>query len=163
MCAVILGWFPIKVFLYPDLTAQENLTFYGQLYGLSNAAERALEVIEWVDLRSRFRDPVRAFSRGMLQRLSIARALLHDPQILLLDEPFSGLDERAAERLHTLLKRIHGEEPARITLMTTHDLKRGLTLATRVFILRRGKLVFDQPRKALDVTQWRETYLERVG
>jgi heme exporter protein A len=98
----------------------------------------------------------------MVQRLSIARALLHDPQILLLDEPFSGLDEAAAARLHALLRRIHAEEPRRITLMTTHDLERGLALASRVVILRRGKLVLDEPRGSKDVAAWREMYLGKM-
>lgn len=149
--------------LYPDLTAQENLAFYARLYDVPSAEARAQQVVEWVDLLPRFRDPVRGYSRGMLQRLAIARALLHDPQILLLDEPYSGLDEAAAERLTALLQRIHTEEPARLTLMTTHDLGRGLALASRVLILRRGRLVFDQPRAALDEAQWRATYLAQVA
>jgi heme exporter protein A len=99
----------------------------------------------------------------MLQRLSIARALLHDPQILLLDEPYTGLDEAAAARLHDLLHRIHWEEPRRLTLMSTHDLERGLALASRVLIMRRGKIVLDQPRGALDSTHWRQLYLEQVA
>lgn len=157
-----IGLVSHQSFLYPDLTAQENLAFYGKLYHLAEVDARAQEVVGWVDLLPRYRDPVRTYSRGMLQRLSIARALLHDPQILLLDEPYSGLDEAAAERLHALLERIHAEEPKRLTVMTTHDLKRGLALATRVLILRRGKLVFDERRAALDINQWRETYLEKV-
>ena len=157
-----IGLVSHQSFLYPDLSAQENLAFYAQLYNVPNATERVREVVGWVDLLPRYRDPVRTYSRGMLQRLSIARALVHDPQILLLDEPYSGVDEAAAERLQALLERIHAEEPKRLTLMTTHDLNRGLALATRVLILRRGKLVFDQPRDALEVAQWRQTYLELV-
>ena len=157
-----IGLVSHQSFLYPDLSAQENLAFYAQLYNVPNATERVREVVGWVDLLPRYRDPVRTYSRGMLQRLSIARALVHDPQILLLDEPYSGVDEAAAERLQALLERIHAEEPQRLTLMTTHDLNRGLALATRVLILRRGKLVFDQPRDALEVGHWRQTYLELV-
>ena len=157
-----IGLVSHQSFLYPDLSAEENLAFYARLYGVTQVTERVREVIEWVDLLPRYRDPVRAYSRGMLQRLSIARALVHDPQILLLDEPYSGVDEAAAERLHALLQRIHAEEPRRLTVLTTHDLKRGLALASRVLILRRGKLIFDQSRDALDVEQWRDTYLELV-
>ena len=157
-----IGLVSHQSFLYPNLSAQENLAFYARLYGVPNAEERGREVVGWVDLLPRYHDPVRTYSRGMLQRLSIARALVHDPQILLLDEPYSGVDEAAAERLHALLLRIHAEEPKRLTLLTTHDLKRGLALASRVLILRRGKLIFDQPRDALDVEQWRETYLDLV-
>ncbi len=154
-----IGLVSHQSFLYPELTAEENLILYAKLYGLTAWEARAREVIEWVDLLPRYRDAVRGYSRGMVQRLSIARALLHDPQILLLDEPFSGLDEAAAARLHALLSRIHAEEPRRITLMTTHDLERGLALASRVVILRRGKLVLDQPRGDMDVSKWREIYL----
>ncbi len=170
--ALTAGWTEVRRYiglvthqslLYPDLSAQENLHFYARLYGVPNAEERAREVVGWVDLLPRYRDPVRGYSRGMLQRLAIARALLHDPQILLLDEPYSGLDEAASLRLHALLERIHAEEPRRLTLMSTHDLERGLALASRVLILRRGKLVLDEPRGAHSGAQWRSLYLEQVG
>ncbi|MGH2544396.1 MAG: ATP-binding cassette domain-containing protein, partial [Ardenticatenaceae bacterium] len=130
---------------------------------VADAVARAREVVSWVDLLPRYHDPVRTYSRGMLQRLAIARALLHDPQILLLDEPYSGLDEAAAERLHSLLLRIHQQEPRRLTLMSTHDLDRGLALATRVLVLRRGKIVLDRPRAELERGQWRALYLEQIG
>lgn len=149
--------------LYPDLTALENLRFYANMYGLSDADARIEEVLAWVDLVPRARDQVRGYSRGMTQRLAIARALLHDPQILLLDEPFSGLDEAAAERLQALLARIHAEEPARSTLLTTHDLTRGLDFAGRVLIIKRGKIVLDVPTTQFDRTAWRDTYLELVA
>ncbi len=149
--------------LYPDLTATENLRFYANLYSLTNIEARIREVLTWVDLLSRANDRVRGYSRGMTQRLAIARALLHDPQILLLDEPFSGLDEAAAERLQNLLTRIHAEEPARSTLLTTHDLTRGLDFASRVLILKRGRVVLDVPAEQYTRTAWRETYLELVA
>jgi heme exporter protein A len=149
--------------LYPDLTAAENLRFYASLYTVRNADERIREVLGWVDLLPRANDRVRSYSRGMTQRLAIARALLHDPQILLLDEPFSGLDEAVAERLQSLLARIHAEEPARSTLMTTHDLARGLGFASRVLILKRGRLVLDAPVQAHSLETWRRSYLELVA
>jgi heme exporter protein A len=149
--------------LYPDLTATENLRFYANLYSLTNTEARIREVLAWVGLLPRANDRVRGYSRGMTQRLAIARALIHDPQILLLDEPFSGLDEAAAERLQNLLARIHGEEPARSTLLTTHDLTRGLDFASRVLILKRGKVVLDVPTHQYTRPAWRETYLELVA
>jgi heme exporter protein A len=149
--------------LYPDLTATENLRFYANLYSLTNTEARIREVLVWVDLLPRANDRVRGYSRGMTQRLAIARALIHDPQILLLDEPFSGLDEAAAERLQSLLARIHAEEPARSTLLTTHDLTRGLDFASRVLILKRGKVVLDVLTTQYTRPAWRETYLELVA
>lgn len=149
--------------LYPDLTAYENLQFYADLYGVTDATTRIEEVLTWVDLLPRAKERVRGYSRGMTQRLSIARALLHNPQILLLDEPFSGLDEAAAERLQALLNRIHAEEPARSTLMTTHDLARGLNFASRVLILKRGRVVLDAAITDYPTAAWRDKYLELVA
>lgn len=145
--------------LYPDLTARENLEFYARLYNIAQAEARIKTVLGWVELLPRALDRVRGYSRGMTQRLAIARALLHDPQILLLDEPYSGLDEMAAERLHTLLMRIHTEEPTRLTLMTTHDLARGLAFASRVLIMRRGRVVTDAAVGEHSVAGWRDVYM----
>jgi heme exporter protein A len=158
-----IGLVSHQSFLYPDLTAQENMAFYARLYGVRNAEARAREVVGWVDMLPRYRDPVRVYSRGMLQRLAIARALLHDPQILLLDEPYSGLDDSAATRLQNLITRIHAEEPRRTTLITTHDLERTLPLASRVLILRQGRLVLDEPAEGRDIAEWRALYREHVG
>lgn len=149
--------------LYPDLTALENLRFYANLYSVPKAEARIRDVLNWVDLLPRANDRVRGYSRGMTQRLAIARALVHDPQILLLDEPFSGLDEVAAERLQALLARIHAEEPARSTLLTTHDLTRGLLFAGRVLVLKRGKVVLDEATTHYSHATWREKYLELVA
>lgn len=149
--------------LYADLTAEENLRFFAQLYGLADGGPRAEQLMEWVDLLPRYRDPVRTYSRGMVQRLTIARALLHDPQILLLDEPFSGLDEAAAERLQALLMRIHAEEPRRLTIISSHNLPRSLALAGRVVILKRGQLLVDEARAARDADAWRQLYLDQMA
>lgn len=156
-----IGFVAHQSFLYPDLSAEENLRFYGRLYDLPDGQARAREVVEWVGLTPRFYDPVRTFSRGMLQRLAIARALLHDPLILLLDEPHTGLDEAAAERLHAILARISSQ--GRTVLMSTHDLQRGLALANRAVIMQSGRIVFEARRTDLSDAEWRAVYLRHVG
>ena len=102
-----------------------------------------MEVAGEVGLEDRLDDPVRTFSRGLTQRCSIARALVHDPEILLFDEPFSGLDPVAAATLHGILHEAHGA--GRTILMTSHDLRRGRELADRFLILRAGRIVYDSP------------------
>lgn len=125
--------------LYGDLTAVENLLFFARLYQLPHAETVAKQALKQVGLSSRQRDPVRTFSRGMLQRLSIARATLHQPDVLLLDEPYTGLDQEASRLLDELLvaQKAHG----RTILMITHDLIHGLALCDRLAILNRGKIV----------------------
>ncbi|MCB0076931.1 MAG: ABC transporter ATP-binding protein [Anaerolineales bacterium] len=158
-----IGFVSHQSLLYPELSAAENLQFYARLYGLEDGDARARQVMAWVDLLPRYHDQVRGYSRGMVQRLTIARALLHDPQILLLDEPFSGLDEAAAERLQRLLQRIHDEAPARLTLISSHDLPRTLALVDRVLILKQGRLVVDAAASAHDPAGWRTRYLAEIG
>lgn len=124
--------------LYGDLTAAENLDFYGRLYQLDDREERVLRALRTVGLAARQRDPVRSFSRGMLQRLTLARATLHEPDVLLFDEPYTGLDQDATQLLDSLLL---GEvKKGRTILMITHDLARGLNLCHRIAILNRGKI-----------------------
>ena len=124
--------------LYNDLTAAENLAFFARLYGLNNRDQRIQKALATVGLAARQRDPVRTFSRGMLQRLTIARATLHEPDILLLDEPYTGLDQDATAVLDGLLRQEH--ELGRTIMMITHDLSRGLNLCQRIAILNRGKI-----------------------
>ncbi len=147
--------------LYGDLSAQENLSFYARLYGIDDSEKRIHELLERVGLLHRRRDLVRTFSRGMVQRMAIARALLHNPPILLLDEPDTGLDPQAAEMMTDFLREIGGSD--RTVLMTTHHLERGLELADRVMILQGGRIVFDKPSDSLSYEELRPTYDEYVG
>jgi heme exporter protein A len=122
--------------LYGDLTAEENLRFYARMYDLTDVERRVMGAIDLVGLRARRRDLVREFSRGMQQRLAIGRAMLHDPEVLLFDEPYTGLDQDAAQMLDELLRQVAGR--GRTVLMTSHDLLRSASLATRLDILSRG-------------------------
>ncbi len=122
--------------LYDDLTAEENLRFFARLYGLQDFEGRISEVLDMVGLEPRRRDLVRTFSRGMGQRLAIGRALLHDPHVVLFDEPYTGLDQDASAMLDQVLKSVASQ--GRTVVMTSHDLARAEDLATRFDILSRG-------------------------
>ncbi len=122
--------------LYPDLTAEENLRFYARMYGLEDQSARVTEVLEMVGLEKRRGDLVRTFSRGMQQRLAIGRAVIHDPEVMLFDEPYTGLDQDASEMLDEVLKSVAAR--GRTVVMTSHDLARAEDLATRFDILSRG-------------------------
>lgn len=122
--------------LYPDLTAEENLQFYARMYGLQNQAERITEVLGMVGLEARRKDLVRTFSRGMQQRLAIGRAVIHDPEVMLFDEPYTGLDQDASEMLDDVLRSVAAK--GRTVVMTSHDLARAEDLATRFDVLTRG-------------------------
>ncbi|MBN1285435.1 MAG: heme ABC exporter ATP-binding protein CcmA [Anaerolineae bacterium] len=131
--------------LYDDLTAAENLAFFGRMYDLGDIPGRAAAMLKRVGLAARAHDPVRTFSRGMQQRLSIGRAILHDPDILLLDEPYTGLDTEAAALLDDLLHEVVADRP-RTILLVTHDLARGLAHADTIAVLKDGKIVHTGPR-----------------
>lgn len=133
--------------LYGDLSAEENLKFYGRLYGLIDPSDRILEILQLVGLHNRKRDLVRTFSRGMQQRLAIGRAILHDPEVLLLDEPHTGLDQDAANMLDQLLQRIAIR--GRTIVMTSHDFPRVANLATRFDVLYKGRIHSSKQAKDL--------------
>ena len=133
--------------LYADLTAEENLRFFGRLYGVSNIESRITEVLEMVGLASRRRDLVRTFSRGMQQRLAIGRAVFHDPEVMLFDEPYTGLDQDASTMLDDVLRSVAAK--GRTVVMTSHDLMRAEELATRFDILSCGVIVASATRKGL--------------
>lgn len=133
--------------LYGDLTAEENLRFYGRMYNISDLEPRITEVLEMVGLDNRRRDLVRTFSRGMQQRLAIGRAVLHDPDVMLFDEPYTGLDQDASSMLDEVLKTVAAK--GRTVVMTSHDLVRAEDLATRFDILSRGVIAASTTREGL--------------
>jgi len=133
--------------LYGDLSAEENLRFYARMYGIANDAARITEVLEMVGLENRRQDLVRTFSRGMQQRLAIGRAVLHDPEVMLFDEPYTGLDQDASSMLDEVLKTVAAQ--GRTVVMTSHDLARAEELATRFDILSRGVIADSITRKQL--------------
>jgi heme exporter protein A len=144
-----MGLLSHQTFLYEHLTAAENLVFYGRLYGLGTTPADARRALDDIGLADRADDPVREFSRGMQQRAAIARALLHAPELLLLDEPFTGLDAGGRETLQRMLRDRFGDRHA--FLMATHDLAPALPLATRVLVLEAGRMTIDRPAAGLDV------------
>jgi heme exporter protein A len=155
-----IGLVSHKTLLYDDLTAEENLRFYARMYDVPGAAARIESVLRRVGLWGRQRDPVRTYSRGMQQRLAIARAMLHEPPILLLDEPDTGLDQHAAAMLTGLLHEVGATR--RTVLMTTHNLERGLELGDRVAILAGGRIAYQAAKSELDAGQFREAYHQFV-
>jgi heme exporter protein A len=138
-----IGMLSHDSYLYGDLTAKENLRFFGQMYGIKGQelGERISHLLEDVGLITKADERVSTFSRGMKQRLSIARALLHRPSLLLLDEPYTGLDPGASLVFENLLK--SPEFQGSTKLMVSHDLERGFALCNRVLVLNKGKFVYD--------------------
>jgi heme exporter protein A len=147
--------------LYGDLTADENLRFFARMYNLAQAEPRIDAVLEQVGLLARRRDPVRDYSRGMVQRLAIARAILHDPSIMLLDEPYTGLDLQAADMLRAVLQDLAASN--RTVILTTHNLEQGLEMCDRAAILHRGKVVWDGSRVGLDLVGMKQIYRDVTG
>ncbi len=133
--------------LYGDLSAEENLRFYARLYSIPRMQARIEEVLDQVGLLHRRRDLVRTFSRGMQQRLAIGRAVLHDPEVLLLDEPHTGLDQDACEMLDGALRQVAAR--GRTVVMTSHDLARAQDLASRFDVLTRGRIQASAQRSDL--------------
>lgn len=134
--------------LYDNLSGYENLAFFARLYDIQQPEPRIEVVLRAVELWAPRRELVRTYSRGMVQRLAIARAILHDPPVLLLDEPDTGLDQTSAEMLHGLITRLGAAN--RAILLTTHNLERALAWADSLCILVGGKIVFDAPTAGLD-------------
>jgi len=145
---------------YDGLTAAENLGFYARLYDLPDPDGVARAALAGVGLEARADTITWTMSRGMLQRLAIARALLHDPEIVLLDEPFTGLDQRAAGALKDQLVRLRAER--RTVVLVTHNLEEGLELATHVAIQVGGRFVALGPREG-GAAEYRSRYAEATA
>jgi len=196
-----IGFISHKPLLYLDLSAEENLLLTARLYGVENPEQRVSELLATVELTARRHDIVRTFSRGMTQRLSIARALVHNPQMVFLDEPYSGLDPHAVRIFDELLLKIrqqgeqvdsaHGDGSApgdgspesqathenrprelnrphelnrpRTFCMVSHDMEKGMNLATHLLILERGKVILFDQKENIDSKEFIELYHKSVG
>lgn len=145
--------------LYLDLTAYENLEFYGTLYGIDAIKERAEYLLRQVELTHRRHDLVRTFSKGMLQRLAIARALMHEPSIIFLDEPYSGLDPHAVDILDGLIDSIRGDHTF---VMVSHNLEKGLSLCSDAMIIEAGRIILHEDKKDVDVDEFHQVYRRSV-
>lgn len=158
-----IGLVSHKALLYDNLTAYENLDFFGKLYNIpiEERQQRIKALLEQVGLSRRSTSLVRTFSRGMQQRLSIARALLNQPHVLLFDEPYTGLDQDAGEMLDTLLKAAHADNHT--IIMSTHQLQRVPQLATRALILSRGKIAHDSDLAGMTASELIEIYTSITG
>jgi len=139
-----IGVLSHQSFLYAHLTLAENLRFFGRLFGLRDLAERIPRRLEQVGLLDRADFLVRQLSHGMRQRAALARALLHDPELVLLDEPYTGLDPHAAAVLRGVLSSL--KDGRRTVVMVTHNLTQGLELANRVAIQVRGRFAWEGSR-----------------
>ncbi|HRE27077.1 MAG TPA: ABC transporter ATP-binding protein, partial [Anaerolineales bacterium] len=147
--------------LYSELNADENLRFYARLYDLPAPTARIDALLERVGLTRRRRDPVRVYSRGMQQRLAVARALLHQPQVLLLDEPYTGLDPAGTALLDAVLR--EQAQSGAAVVLTSHDLEHGLALADQVVVLARGRVQLATPSHEFTPEAFMARYAEVVA
>jgi len=152
-----IGYLGHESFLYNSLTPLENLIFYARLYKVKNEKEKALELLKTVGLHY-FKDiPIRSFSRGMMQRLAIARVLLADPEVLLLDEPHTGLDQEAISLLNNLIKEKQTQGIA--VLLISHDFEQVMNICDKALVLNKGKVVsFQQIERNLGLVALKDWY-----
>lgn len=156
-----IGFLAHNSFLYDHLTPLENLIFFGKLYGVENVEERAKQLIEEVGLSFFTHDPVQSFSRGMIQRIAIARAIIHQPEILLFDEPHTGLDQQAIKLLNDVIIRMKQEGST--ILMVTHDFGQAIETCDRFIIIKNGKVVEDIENIEKNLEAITDKYMEQVA
>ncbi len=147
--------------LYNELTAKENLEFYADIYSIKKPEEKVAELLKLVGLYERRNSKLSEFSRGMQQRISIARALINEPSLILLDEPYSGLDQHSSMLLKKQLVKLHDDK--RTIILVTHNLTFGMESATKVGILVKGKVAFFKDRDEIDDDNFDDTYFNYVG
>jgi heme exporter protein A len=148
-------------FLYPELTAYENLQFYGRLYGIDHLETQIITVIKKVGLLLAMNEQFYTFSRGMLQRLSIARALIHNPEVILLDEPFTGLDQQGISVLQDVLSDLKSR--CKTILMVTHSFEHGMDDVDRILIINKGQIAADFLTETLQAGDLKRIYHEKVA
>ncbi|MFS0776020.1 ABC transporter ATP-binding protein [Neobacillus sp. 3P2-tot-E-2] len=137
----MFGYLPHSSLLYDHYTPLENLVFFGNLYGVKDVEDRARKLVNEVGLSFFINEPVKNFSRGMVQRIAIARAIIHEPKIMLLDEPHTGLDQGAISILNNVV--LSMKQKGCTTLMVTHDFKQAAEICDRIIIVKNGKIADD--------------------
>ncbi|MDB4324832.1 ABC transporter ATP-binding protein [bacterium] len=156
-----IGVISHRSYLYEDLTAAQNLEFFARLYGVSDPRECAARLLDELELSRRADDAVHTLSRGLRQRVSLARALVHEPKLVFLDEPFTGLDPHAADLLRKTLERLR--ERGRTVFLVTHNLVEGLGLCDRFIVLSRGRVVDQGASADVDRIGFERRYFEAVS
>lgn len=159
----LIGVISHESYLYNELTARENLRFFGKMYGMEKdlLEKRITELLEQVDLQKRADERVGAFSRGMKQRLSIARALVHRPVILFMDEPYTGLDQRSAEAFENVLKMLDKDNVTKV--MVSHNIERAIHLCDRLMIMDSGEIVYDNTAEQIEsIDEFKKNYSSLV-
>jgi heme exporter protein A len=157
----VLGVVTHSTFLYNDLSVSENLRFYGRMYLVPDLERRIEEVVSQVQLESRLHDRVGTLSHGLQRRASIARAVMHNPSILLLDEPETGLDPHATTMMREVMDTLNSGD--RTVVMTTHNLERGIEIAGQVAVLHEGSIVYQASKEDIDAAGFREIYDRCTG
>lgn len=152
----LVGYVGHQPHLYDELTAQENLLFFARMYGLRDGAARVAKLLEWIGLTTKAGERVRTLSRGQAQRLALARGVIHEPCVLLLDEPDTGLDDDATALLRQLIRDRSAQ--GLTTLFTTHHLEEGLALGERALALVGGRLVYAGASRELSVVAIQDMY-----
>ncbi len=155
-----IGLLSHQSYLYASLSAQENLEFYASMYNVSDSSGRIQGLLETMGLKSRRHDRVSTFSRGMLQRLSLARSLLHRPSLLLLDEPETGLDRQGLDEMWDV---IDSDLPGRTVIFTSHNFERALAACDELLIIARGRVAFSGSSRGLSLPGLQETYRQCTG
>jgi len=156
----LIGFVSHKPLIYDNLTVEENLRFYGRLYDVHPLQERVDMLLERVALEGRRHSLAGTLSRGMQQRLSVARSIIHDPALLLLDEPHTGLDQHATITLQELLR---SSTQSRTVVMTTHNLEQGLQLCDRLVVLAQGRITFEAARASLTLDELQQAYWQHTA
>lgn len=155
-----IGFISHNSMIYGDLTAEENLMLAARLYGVQDPQARVRQMLDAVELSHRRLDAARTFSRGMTQRLSIARALIHDPEVVFLDEPYSGLDPHAVDIFDSLIDSVR---EGRTFVMVSHDLQKGFSQCTHALVMSRGRKVAFAQREDIDYQAFEDLYRQTVG
>lgn len=155
------GMISHKSMVYPELTIFENLSFFSTLYGVKDSDTHITDLLKNVGLSSYRYDKAGILSRGLLQRLAIARALVHQPTLLLADEPFTGLDSEASRHLITVLNEFKNNRGT--IVMTTHDIDIGLKCCNRVLVLNNSNVIFDDMTDNIDKADFSKDYLSYAG